>query len=926
MRGLCALAALFALVFAPAVTAEAPPVEFGLNELRAALRERGIKIRIRTEITSAAPESYRISSYRVSGGDLRGLMYGLVAAADQIRRRGRLYPESGKPAVKLRGIRRFLHNRDLEQDWFYSRDYWTAYIQMLARNRFNRLNLVFAHQTNYLAPPYPYWVEVEDFPEVRVPGLSSQERKRNLEMLCFIARTAAEHAIDFTLGIWQHDIQHGRQQPTLQGLTEENLGPYTYQALKKVLAACPAIRSVQVRTNWESGIPPERQVSFFRDYVYKALREAGRLVTLDLRGWLMSDGMLEAAISSGVPLRLSSKYWAEHLGRPYQPAETYPNYSYIGFLRRWPGLPGGRPRPYDFFWEIWALGSHRLLLWGDPDYVRRAARTLTLSDSIGFEIDEPLAQKGFGNQPGKWGIFAPGNERRRFWRWEFERYWMFYRLWGRITYDPKVPDRVWMDELKRRFGDAAGEVAEAYRQASRVLNELVAVHLPDPNMYLWPEINPGGLLDYYAAAPAGSRRFVASIRQAVQFRLGGFASARQTPEETARKFTEMAEGIEAALAAVSEKLEPGHREWAGTEPDFRVLAYLARFHAHRQIAALHLVRFYRTGAREAIERARKEAEAALAVWRKLAAFTDGLYPPHMVFGPEDAGHWKDKLPYLEHDLVTLREREWLLERFGRFYRGFDFGAARRGRRLRIRTSVEPRFAPVDPGTEYSEERGYGWATPGERSAHALADAPRRVIRATLLHPTRRHLPENALFGDWISGRGAQVFRVRVGGEAYAAYFLLPEGNRVAARFQVHDGVVDVHFPENEWRVSGLILYTEGGEPAPAEWREPEKPDRPVFRHYVPRRVHAGRPLTLSLTIVPHTRAKTVRLHYRPLNALEKFRTLEAPASRARFTIPAEELTPEWDLLYYFEILGESGAGWFHPDPEKTTPYYVVRVR
>ncbi|HFB99124.1 MAG TPA: hypothetical protein ENJ62_08285, partial [Bryobacterales bacterium] len=118
MRGLCGLAALFVSVFSLTAKAEAPPVEFGLNELRAALRERGVKIRIRTEITSAAPESYRISAYRVSGGDLRGLMYGLVAAADQIRRRGRLYPESGKPAVKLRGIRRFLHNRDLEQDWF----------------------------------------------------------------------------------------------------------------------------------------------------------------------------------------------------------------------------------------------------------------------------------------------------------------------------------------------------------------------------------------------------------------------------------------------------------------------------------------------------------------------------------------------------------------------------------------------------------------------------------------------------------------------------------------------------------------------------------------------------------------------------------------------------------------------------------------
>jgi hypothetical protein len=48
-----------------------------------------------------------------------------------------------------------------------------------------------------------------------------------------------------------------------------------------------------MRTNSESGIPPEQQVEFYRDYVYRHPR-GGRLVKLDLRGWVMSEGMLEA--------------------------------------------------------------------------------------------------------------------------------------------------------------------------------------------------------------------------------------------------------------------------------------------------------------------------------------------------------------------------------------------------------------------------------------------------------------------------------------------------------------------------------------------------------------------------------------------------------------------------------------------------------
>ena len=44
----------------------------------------------------------------------------------------------------------------------------------------------------------------------------------------------ADHGIDFTLGIWEHDVQPGMQ-PSTVGLTAENIGPYSYAALRAVL-------------------------------------------------------------------------------------------------------------------------------------------------------------------------------------------------------------------------------------------------------------------------------------------------------------------------------------------------------------------------------------------------------------------------------------------------------------------------------------------------------------------------------------------------------------------------------------------------------------------------------------------------------------------------------------------------------------------
>ena len=129
----------------------------------------------------------------------------------------------------------------------------------------------------------------------------------------------------------------------------------------------------------------------------------------------------------------------------------------------------------------------------------------------GFEIDAPLAQKGFGNRPGEWGVFTNEHKDLAWWQWEFQRYWLFYMLWGRLTYDPKTSDDVWIAELNRRFGTAAPDVLDAYRHASRILPEIVATHLGDPNMYIWPEINPGGLIDSYAQVRPSDFRFIASI-------------------------------------------------------------------------------------------------------------------------------------------------------------------------------------------------------------------------------------------------------------------------------------------------------------------------------------------------------------------------------------------------------------------------------
>ena len=136
-----------ALLLAIASARAAGPVDFGKEELDAALAERKLKLHVDTELSLNPPETFSITLYktgmvRITGGDLRGLMYGLIEASEQIRATGKLKAASGKPATAVRGVRMTLRSYDLTQPWFTSDAHWRNYFQTLARARLNRVSLM----------------------------------------------------------------------------------------------------------------------------------------------------------------------------------------------------------------------------------------------------------------------------------------------------------------------------------------------------------------------------------------------------------------------------------------------------------------------------------------------------------------------------------------------------------------------------------------------------------------------------------------------------------------------------------------------------------------------------------------------------------------------------------------------------------------
>jgi hypothetical protein len=84
--------------------------------------------------------------------------------------------------------------------------------------------------------------------------------------------------------------------------------------------------------------------------------------------------------------------------------------------------------------------------------------------------------------------------------------------------------------------------------------------------------------------------------------------------------------------------------------------------------------------------------------------------------------------------------------------------------------------------------------------------------------------------------------------------------------------------------------------------------RPDFLHKPPASAVAGKPLEL---VLHGANPAAIRLHYRALNQQESFHTIEGGPT---LTIPADQISARYDLLYYFEVLNAERTGWFLSRP------------
>lgn len=617
----------------------------------------------------------------LAGSDGVGLMYAALDIADRVTGAARsgdpfqlVSDVDEKPYLKERGVTIFTMNRAYFESRLYDERFWTRYFDMFARDRINRLVLTFGYEEGgYMAPPYPYFFDVDGFPEVRVIGLTEEQQTHNRTAFQKMLQLAAERGIRVKPGIWDHIYRGGLQAGVIPwasdgtrpapgvvwGLNGQNLIPYTVAALKKFYETFPEIEETQFRMHGESGLHRDEIEPFWHD-VFGFFSRDKRDMSLELRAKGLSKSVIRDAQAQGLHVHLDTKIWMEQMGLPYHPThinkenQMDARHSYADLLEY--------PQTYKVNWTLWNGGTTRILLWANADYARRMAMSARLYDGDGLTVTEMEATKMMAEPPDvKPRDFL--NAKYRYFDYEFERYWAFYRVWGRLMYNPQTTSDVWKQEFIQRFGAEAGpHVMKALQLASRVLPRVVAASVPYrafPTSDSWPEMQRQGSLPQFAQHEEGSdiAQFM-NLRDDATSILQGTDTAMRRPEETSRWFARTSADILAEASAAERALgaRSGSKEFQSTMTDVRILAAMARYHSWRQLGGVYYDLYQQAGDLTAFDQAIADERHAIQAWRELVEAAGDYYIDNMAFGPATRRfprHWKDELKALETEFDQL---------------------------------------------------------------------------------------------------------------------------------------------------------------------------------------------------------------------------------------------------------------------------------
>ena len=590
----------------------------------------------------------------IRAGGAVGAMYGLEELEEQIRNRparswrrltAGLVTGTQRPYLEVRADNMFIHTSGTMEApppggyplLLNDLDMWRSYIDMLARNRYNLLDLHGAYDLESTSFPnlYPMLVHVPEYPSAGDPAA----QRRNLASLRAIVAYARSRGI--RVALMNYSANNGRSgqyknEPSVTGVPPERLADYTAKAVALLIRALPDLYELGFRVG-ESTQP----ASFYQDAYLKGIADAGRAnLRLYTRSWQTTKAQLlpiARAAHNGFDIEI--KFNGEHLGLPYQSMQgaEYGSYSYQDYL--------DVPADYRILWQIRANGTHRFWAWENTGFIRRTVRSCKLGDALGFTLEPHIAY--FSVHPDQYYRSASDVA---VYRWMWQKHWMWYYAWGQLGYNPDLPERNLIREFERHLGAAGAAAYAAMQESSRIVPLAYAYRFQGPDQrdfspetetgslstskkharHWWPQqVLPDDadhLLQFAENRPEDNRGF-AGIDEYVGERMAGTPDGRIDPFTVARRMADAARNTRALLAAAPPPPSTDAGAWRLLRVDLLAAADLGDYYAARIRGMAYLDYALRTGNEHDYSAAITDLARSRAFWQQLAETADAVYRP-----------------------------------------------------------------------------------------------------------------------------------------------------------------------------------------------------------------------------------------------------------------------------------------------------------
>ena len=428
----------------------------------------------------------------VTGGDKRGLIYGGLALAEKVKH-GESLKEivafEEKPYLQFRGIKynlpweTYRPSNALTQHTETAKDlkYWEAFLDMMVENRFNAISLWNLH-------PYSFMIRPKNFP--KACPWSDEELAEWQKLYKGIFSMAKERGLDTYIVHWSIFVSqafaenyHAAEKnfyPAyyVEGDTSAIVKKYFKESVKQLLEEYPDLDGIGIsHGEGMAGMTPLQRQKWMDDVLIAGMMEVDRPVKLIHRVPFSSGLSSDPGVSKNV--EVVTRDAMERLGNKFEGpiwVEIKFNWSHAHSTPKLEKVHGGalgdtyfKPTPtnYKITWQA-RNEDFFALRWGVPSFIRKHIELNTGQDYVGgyFIGSETYipALDYFSSVP------------HDQWKWAFERQWLFYKLWGRLEYDPKTKDEVFAREFKSRYGAGTEKLLEAYELASKSQLRLASLY------------------------------------------------------------------------------------------------------------------------------------------------------------------------------------------------------------------------------------------------------------------------------------------------------------------------------------------------------------------------------------------------------------------------------------------------------------------